>query len=144
MFTIKRQLIGGVATVAIAGLALVAPRAEAAVAATTRSQAKQASKSMAAASPKAKAAATTLAATGKIVQFDATAQSLTLATSKGQEQFTLDASTRLRDSSRAIAPADLTKLTGHQATVRYHDTAGQKSVVSVRVSSAAPKAQTKH
>ncbi len=143
MFTIKRQLIGGVATVAVAGLALVALRAEAAVAATTRSQAKQASKSMAAASPKAKAA-TTLAATGKIVQFDATAQSLTLSTSKGQEQFTLDSSTRLRDSSHAIAPADLAKLTGHQATVRYHDTAGQKSVVSVRVSSAAPKAQAKH
>ena len=143
MFTIKRQLIGGVATVAIAGLTLVAPQAATAGVTATRSQAKQASKTMAAASPKTKAA-TTLAATGKIVQFDATAQSLTLSTSKGQEQFTLDTSTRLRDSSHTIAPADLTKLTGHQATVRYHDTAGQKSVVSVRVSSAAPKAQAKH
>lgn len=143
MFTNKRQLIGGVATLAIAGLALVAPQAAAASVATTRSQAKPASKSMAAAAPKAKSA-TTLAATGKIVQFDATAQSLTLTTSKGDEQFTLDASTRLRDASHAIAPADLVRMTGHQATVRYHDTAGQKSVVSVRVSSAAPKAQAKH
>lgn len=142
MFTIKRQLIGGVATIAIAGLTLVAPQAQAAGAA-TRSQAKQTSKSMATAAPKAKPA-TTLAATGKIVQFDAAAQSLTLSTSKGQEQFTLDSSTRLRDASHAIAPADLARLTGHQATVRYHDTSGQKSVVSVRVSSAAPKAQAKH
>ena len=143
MFTNKRQLIGGVATLAIAGLALVAPQAAAASVATTRSQAKPTSKSMAATAPKAKSA-TTLAASGKIVQFDATAQSLTLSTSKGEEQFTLDSSTRLRDASHAIAPADLATMTGHQATVRYHDTAGQKSVVSVRVSSAAPKAQAKH
>ena len=143
MFTNKRQLIGGVATLAIAGLALVAPQAAAASLATTGSQAKPTSKSMAAAAPKAKAA-TTLAATGKIVQFDATAQSLTLSTSKGEEQFTLDSSTRLRDASHAIAPTELARMTGHQATVRYHDTAGQKSVVSVRVSSAAPKAQAKH
>ena len=141
MFTIKRQLIGGVAMLAIAGSALVAPQA---AAASTRTQAKPTSKSMAAAaSPKAKPA-TTLAATGKIVQFDPAAQSLTLSTSKGQEQFTLDSSTRLRDASHAIAPADLAKMTGHQATVRYHDSSGQKSVVSVRVSSAAAKAQTKH
>jgi hypothetical protein len=139
MFTITRHLVGAVAVLAVAGSAVAAPQ----TATTTHSHAKPTAKSMAAPAAKS-AAATTLAATGKIVQFDPTAQSLTLSTSKGEERFTLDSSTRLREASHAIAPADLAKLTGHQATVRYHDASGQKSVVSVRVSSAAAKAQTKH
>ena len=139
MFTIRHYLASAVAVLALAGSAVAAPQSKS----TSQSQVKQAAKSMSA--PAAKpAAATTLAATGKIVQFDPMAQSLTLSTSKGEERFTLDASTRLHEASRAIAPADLAKLTGHQATVRYHDASGQKSVVSVRVSSAATKAQAKH
>jgi hypothetical protein len=138
MLTITRHLVGAVAVLALAGSAVAAPQA----ATTMPAQTKQSAKSMAAPAAKS-SAATTLAATGKIVQFDPTAQSLTLSTSKGEERFTLDAATRLREASRAIAPGDLAKLTGHQATVRYHDASGQKSVVSVRVSSAAPKAQAK-
>jgi hypothetical protein len=138
MLTITRHLVGAVAVLALAGSAVAAPPA----ATTMPGQTKQSAKSMAAPAAKS-SAATTLAATGKIVQFDPTAQSLTLSTSKGEERFTLDAATRLREASRAIAPGDLAKLTGHQATVRYHDASGQKSVVSVRVSSAAPKAQAK-
>jgi hypothetical protein len=141
MNTFTRHLIFGVAALAVAGSALAGPQSPAST--SSSSHAKQSSKSSAA--PTAKpAATTTLAASGKIVSFDATSQSLTLSTSKGEERFTLDSSTRLQESSHSIAPADLAKLTGHQATVRYHDASGQKSVVSVRVSSAAAKAQTKH
>ena len=142
MNTFTRHLILGVAALGVAGSALAGPQSPASTSSSS-SHAKQSSKSSA--TPTAKpAATTTLAASGKIVSFDATAQSLTLSTSKGEERFTLDSSTRLQEASHSIAPADLAKLTGHQATVRYHDASGQKSVVSVRVSSAAAKAQTKH
>jgi hypothetical protein len=141
MITFTRHLILGVAALAVAGSALAGPQSPAST--SSHSQTKQSAKSSAAPSAKP-AAPTTLAATGTIVKFDSTEQSLTLSTSKGEERFTLDASTRLRDASHSIAPADLAKFTGHQATVRYHDASGQKSVVSVRVSSAAAKAQTKH
>ena len=139
MITITRHLVGAVGVLALAGSAVAAPQ----TATTTHSQAKPAAKSMAAPAATS-AAATTLAATGKIVKFDPTAQSLILSTPKGEERFTLDSSTRLREASHAIVPADLAKLTGHQATVRYHDASGQKSVVSVRVAAAAAKGQTKH
>jgi hypothetical protein len=144
MNTFTRHLILGVAALAVAGSALAGTQSPAST--SSSSHAKQSSKmSGSSATPTAKpAATTTLAASGKIVSFDATSQSLTLSTSKGEERFTLDRSTRLQESSHAIAPADLAKLTGHQATVRYRDASGQKSVVSVRVSSAAAKAQTKH
>lgn len=145
MNTFTRHLILGVAALAVAGSALAGTQSPATT--SSSSHAKQSSKmsGSSAAPNKAKpAAATTLAASGKIVSFDATSQSLTLSTSKGEERFTLDSSTRLQESSHSIAPADLAKLAGHQATVRYHDASGQKSVVSVRVSSAAAKAQTKH
>ena len=142
MNTFTRHLILGVAALAVAGSALAGQQSPTSTSSSS-SHAKQSSKSSAA--PAAKpAAGTTLAASGKIVAFDSTAQSLTLSTSKGEERFTLDSSTRLQESSHSIAPADLANLTGHQATVRYHDASGQKSVVSVRVSSAAAKAQTKH
>lgn len=145
MNTFTRHLILGVAALAVAGSALAGPQNPASTSSSS-SHAKQSSKiSGSPAAPTAKpTATTTLAASGKIVSFDATAQSLTLSTSKGEERFTLDSSTRLQEASHSIAPADLVRLTGHQATVRYHDASGQKSVVSVRVSSAAAKAQTKH
>ncbi|HEY7500938.1 MAG TPA: hypothetical protein VH740_20620 [Vicinamibacterales bacterium] len=128
MFNVTRHLSLGLAVLAVAGTAFAGPQAKSA---STHPNAAQSAKSVAG---KSKASApTTLAATGKIVSFDPAAQSLTLSTSKGQEQFTLESSTRLRDSSHAIAPADLAGLTGRQATVRYHESSGQKTVVSVRV-----------
>jgi hypothetical protein len=86
---------------------------------------------------------TTLVATGKIVQFDATGQALTLSTSKGEQHFTVGPSARLQDSSHAISPDDLGRLAGHKATVRYKESAGEKSVESIRVSSSAAKTSTK-
>jgi hypothetical protein len=89
------------------------------------------------------ASPTTLAARGKIVGFDERARSLTIATAAGEERFTLNETTRLRHASRAISGAELAKLTGHQATVRYHESAGQKRVLSVRVASAPALAESK-
>jgi hypothetical protein len=93
--------------------------------------------------PRRAAAPTTLAARGRIVAFDQGAHSLTIATTGGEERFTLDEATRIRHASRAISGADLAKLTGHQATVRYHESAGQKHVLSVRVASAPALAESK-
>jgi hypothetical protein len=87
--------------------------------------------------------ATTLVATGKIVQFDATGQALTLSTSKGEQQFTVGPAARLQESSHTITVADLSKLAGHKATVRYKESAGEKSVESIRVSSSAAKTSAK-
>ena len=86
---------------------------------------------------------TTLVATGKIVQFDPTGQALTLSTSKGEQHFTVGPSAHLQDSSRAITPDDLGKLAGHKATVRYKESAGEKSVESIRVSASTAKTTTK-
>lgn len=88
---------------------------------------------------KSKSQPTTLVATGKIVQFDASDQALTISTSKGEQHFTLGPDARLRDSSHTISPDELGKLTGHKATVRYKESAGAKDVESVQVSSSAAK-----
>ena len=93
--------------------------------------------------PRRAAAPTTLAARGRIVAFDQSAHALTIATTGGEERFTLDDATRLRHASHAISGAELAKLTGHQATVRYHQSAGQKHVLSVRVASAPALADSK-
>ncbi len=76
-------------------------------------------------------------------QFDATGQALTLSTSKGEQHFTVSPAARLRDSSHAISPADLGKLTGHKATVRYRESGGARNVESIHVSSSAPKTSAK-
>ena len=141
MTTVTRHLLFGLATLAIAGTALAGPQKKSS-SPSTQPGAVRPAKS-AAAAPSKPAAPTTLAASGKIVRFDADAQSLTLSTSKGEEQFKLEASTRLRSASHAISPSELSALTGRQATVRYHETSGQKTVLSVRVSPAS-KASAKH
>jgi hypothetical protein len=134
MSTITRHFLFGLASLTIASGAFAGAQAK-----PPSTSAVQPAKSAAATKTKP-SSSTTLAASGKIVKFDPSTEALTLATSKGEEQFTLDASTRLRDSSHTIAPNDLTALAGHQATVRYKESGGQKSVESVRVSGA-PKAK---
>ena len=135
MSMITRRLMVAFAGLTIASTALASPQSKSA-------NPGQLAKT-AATKPSKPAAPTPLAASGKIVKFDPADQSLTLSTAKGDEQFTLASSTRLRSASRAIAPSDLASLTGHQATVRYHESGGQKTVLSVRVSQAAPKAAAK-
>jgi hypothetical protein len=136
MSNITRQFVIGLASLAIATGAFAGVQKPS----SSKPAAAQSAKSAAPSKSKS-STPTTLAASGKIVRFDPSAQSLTLATSKGEEQFTLDAATHLRDSSHSIAPNDLTSLTGHQATVRYQESSGQKTVVSVRVSGQEKKAK---
>jgi hypothetical protein len=135
MSIITRHLLIALAGLTIASSALATPQIKSA-------NPGQLAKS--AAGPSKPAAPTTLAASGKIVKFDPADQSLTLSTAKGDEQFTIAAATRLRSASRTIAANDLASLAGHQATVRYHESSGQKTVLSVRVSPAAPKTAAKH
>ncbi|HET7220876.1 MAG TPA: hypothetical protein VFJ02_22640 [Vicinamibacterales bacterium] len=123
----------------LAGVAIPALPAELQTSAPPRTSA-----SLPAPAPARRAAPpTTLAARGKILAFDEAARSLTIATAAGDERFTLNDTTRLRHASRAISGAELAKLTGHQATVRYHQSAGQKRVLSVRVASAPVLAESK-
>jgi hypothetical protein len=137
------QIIIRPLTIAVAALSLAGPALAASSKATSPSMHAQAAaqpvNASAAAPAKSKAAKTTLVASGKIVRFDAAGQALTIQTSKGDQHFTLGPTARLRDSSHAISPDDLGKLTGHKATVRYKETAGAKNVESVQVSSSAPK-----
>jgi hypothetical protein len=79
------------------------------------------------------AAATTLSQTGTIQSFDPATRVLSFSTSKGIEQLTLSPTARIRESSRKIDAAGLTKLVGHRATIRYSDSSGSKVVESLRV-----------
>jgi hypothetical protein len=140
MQTVIRPLALAVAALSLAASALAASSSPPAKPQSTA----QPTSASAAKPAKAKSQTpTTLVATGKIVQFDATGQALTLATSKGEQHFTVGPSTHLQDSSHAITPDDLSKLAGHKATVRYKESAGEKSVESIRVSSSAAKTSTK-
>ena len=77
------------------------------------------------------------------MQFDATGQALTIATSKGEQHFTVGPETRLHDSSHTISPDELGKMAGHKATVRYKESAGTKNVESIQVSSSTAKTSNK-
>lgn len=137
MQTIIRPLTIAVAALSLAGPALAA--SSKAPSPSMHSQAAAQPVNASSTKPAKSKTQTTLVATGKIVQFDATGQALTISTSKGEQHFTLGPEARLRDSSHAISPDDLGKLTGHKATVRYKESAGAKNVESVQVSSSAPK-----
>lgn len=81
------------------------------------------------------------AAMGTIEKFDA--NTLTLKTSSGEEQFTLASSARVRNGSKSIKADDLSSLTGHRAKVRYTEANGQRTAESVMVSSGSHKAAGK-
>jgi hypothetical protein len=137
MQIVIRPLTIAVAALSLAGPALASQSKPSAPAAHSQATAQPVSASTT--KPAKTKSQTTLVATGKIVQFDATGQALTISTSKGEQHFTLGPDARLRDSSHAITTDDLGKLTGHKATVRYKESAGTKNVESVQVSSSASK-----
>lgn len=136
-----RSLTVAVAALCLAGSALAAsseaPSPTAHVQATAQPTNASSSK------PAKSKTQTTLVTTGKIVQFDASGQALTIATSKGEQHFTVGPEARFRDSSHMISADELGKMTGHKATVRYKESAGTKNVESIQVSSATPKASNK-
>jgi hypothetical protein len=136
-----RSLAVAVATLSLAGSALAASSKAPSPSTTVQATAQPTNASSS--KPTKSKTQTTLVATGKIVQFDATGQALTIATSKGEQHFTVGPDVRLRDSSHTISADELGKMAGHKATVRYKESAGTKNVESIQVSSATPKASTK-
>jgi hypothetical protein len=74
---------------------------------------------------------TSLRQRGRIVKFDAKTLVLSLMTASGIEQFTLTAATRMRENGRDITPADLEKLAGCRARVRYLDSPNAVTSVTV-------------
>jgi hypothetical protein len=83
--------------------------------------------------------AVSLVAKGTIARFDHGSNTLTIKTSKGEEQFTLPASVRIQEASRKLTIADLDTLNGRPVNIRYTESGGQRTVQSVRVSAAAKK-----
>ena len=94
MFSITRHLAFGVVVLAVAGSAVAGTQ-------TRSTHHKQSAKSTTS-SPAKPVTPTTSAATGKIVQFDPATQSLTLATSKGEERFTLEGPVDTRRSTITV------------------------------------------
>jgi hypothetical protein len=76
---------------------------------------------------------TTLSVRGAIDKYDQSTRTLVLSTASGQLQFPIAPTTRIRRGWHAVDPADLPKLTGAQATVRYTESGGSKNVESVHV-----------
>lgn len=71
-------------------------------------------------------------AMGTIEKYDA--NTLTLKTSSGEEQFTLASSARVRSGSHTIKADQLSSLAGQRAKVRYTEVNGQRTAESVMVS----------
>jgi hypothetical protein len=78
--------------------------------------------------------ATTLRLRGTIEKCDPTAQTLSVATSKGDTvQFVVPSTTRIRQGGRPIDLSGLEKLVGYRADVHYWQSGGSKTAESVHV-----------
>ncbi len=79
-------------------------------------------------------APTVLVATGKITAFDAATNTLTVATSHGDERFMLASPwPRIQEGKKTLAVAKLADLSGHQAQVHYTESGGTRAVASIHV-----------
>jgi len=81
----------------------------------------------------APAASTTLSMRGTIDAYDASSRTLSLATSSGTVRFPVAATARISQGGHKVDAAQLQKLTGNHATVRYTESDGTKIVESVHV-----------
>jgi hypothetical protein len=63
-------------------------------------------------------------------------QTLTIQTTKGPENVTLASSAKIREGSKTMTVADLSKETGARVKVRYTEKSGKKEAESVMVSPA--------
>ena len=79
-------------------------------------------------------AQTTLRLRGTIDKYDASTRILSLSTSNGIVQFPLASTASIREGRDRIDAAQLEKLIGYRATVRYSETGGNKTVESVMCS----------
>jgi hypothetical protein len=78
-------------------------------------------------------ASTILRMPGTIDKYEASTGVLSLETANGKVQFPLATATRIRRDGRRIDAADLAKLSGRRAAVRYSESDGHKTVESVHV-----------
>ena len=125
----KRSLTVTAVTLAFAGAALASQGSK--PASPRPAQTKSAApNTMSKAKPSTPAAHSAM---GTIEKFDA--NTLTLKTATGEEQFTLASSARVRSGSHTIKADQLSGLTGQRAKVRYTEANGQRTAESVMVSS---------
>ena len=75
----------------------------------------------------------TVSVRGTIERFDPATRILSLSTAYGTVQLPVPPSTRIRQGRHKVEAAELRKLTGNRATVRYTESGGRKSVESVHV-----------
>jgi type 1 fimbria pilin len=78
-------------------------------------------------------ASTTLSVRGTIDNYDASSRTLSLSTAGGTVKFPVSPATRISQAGHKIEAADLQKLTGDRATIRYTDSGGDRTVESVHV-----------
>ena len=76
---------------------------------------------------------TMLRTRGTVERYEASTRTLTLATADGSVQFPLVSTTRVRRDGETMDAAELAKLSGYRAAVRYTDAAGRKTVESIHV-----------
>ena len=81
-----------------------------------------------------KPAAQTTQVTGTLTNFDSASNTLTLSTLNGEETFTIGSTTGLHQGRKVITTSDLASLAGHNVTVRYVESAGEKMVQTVDIS----------
>jgi hypothetical protein len=80
---------------------------------------------------------------GKITKFDLATNALTVTVGKGDETFTVEPTTVIRNGVKRIAAGDLPALVGHQVRVRYSELNGSRSLGAVLVSPAPTTDPTK-
>ena len=76
---------------------------------------------------------TTVSLRGRIDQYDPSTRTLSLATDRGTIRLALPASIRIRQGWHKVDAADLSRLVGDQATVRYTESGSNRTVESVHV-----------
>jgi type 1 fimbria pilin len=78
-------------------------------------------------------ASTTLSVRGTIDNYDVSSRTLSLSTSSGTVKFPVSSATRISQAGHKVEAAELQKLVGDRATVRYTDSGGNRVVESVHV-----------
>ena len=78
-------------------------------------------------------ASTTVSVRGTIDQYDPSSRMLSLSTANGTVQVPVASAARIRQGWHAVDPLALQRLAGYQATVRYRESGGSKTVESVHV-----------
>jgi hypothetical protein len=76
---------------------------------------------------------TTLRVRGTIDEYDLDTRILSFSTPTGSERFPVATTARIRRGSQRVEASELKGFSGYQAAVRYSDSAGIRTVLSVNV-----------